>query len=336
MAKEAIVAADPKKKRLRSQILVIVILAAVYVICHFLTGGRLLSAANLKSLLLQIAYPMMLSTGMVFIFAGGMIDLSIGSQMILAANVGAILVENVILKKLDGPGATALGYVALICGTIVVMVICESLSASCSVFLGIPAWVAGLGCALVFEAAAVLIVGKATSGTAVMYLRHCNFLGTFPWMFILAILVVIVAWFVFNRTTLGFNLRAIGGGGEVAEAMGINRKKTIMGAAVVGAVIIGIAAISQISYQTRYTDSSGMGSLATIFKALGIVLISGSFARIFNDIVGCVVGSFIIGGLFNVLTLFGIPSGTGQDVAQGAIVLLCGILSAIGFKGVQK
>ena len=41
MAKEAIVAADPKKKRLRSQILVIVILAAVYVICHFLTGGRL-------------------------------------------------------------------------------------------------------------------------------------------------------------------------------------------------------------------------------------------------------------------------------------------------------
>lgn len=336
MAKETIVTADPKKKRLQRQILVIAVIAAVYVVSHFLTGGRLLSAANLKALLLQIAYPMMLSTGMVFIFSGGMIDLSIGSQMILAANIGAILVENVVLEKFTGTTGTVLGYFALICGTVLVMVLCESLSASCSVFLGIPAWVAGLGCALIFEAAAVMIVGKATSGTAVVYLRHCNFLGTFPWMFILAIAVVIIAWFIFNRTVLGFNLRAIGGNAEVAGAMGINRKKTIMTAAVVGAVIIGIAAVAQESYQTRYTVSSGMNSLATMFKGLGIILISGSFARIFNDIIGCVVGSFIIGGLFNTMTLFGIPSGTGQDIAQGVIVLLCGILSAIGFKGVQK
>lgn len=336
MARENNVAADPKRKRLQRQILVIVIIAAVYIISHFLTGRRLLSPANLKSLLLQIAYPMMLSTGMTFIFCSGMVDLSIGAQIILSANIGAILVENVILKHFSGIAGTVLGYIALIGGTIIVMVLCESLCAYCSVFLNIPAWVAGLGLALVFEAIAVLIVGKATSGTAVLYMRHCNFLGTYPWMFILAILVVVIAWFIFNRTPLGFNLRAIGGNGEVAEVMGINRRKTIMTAAVVGAVIIGIAAVAQISYQTRYTVCSGMNSLGTMFKGLGIILISGSFARIFNDIIGCVVGSFIIGGLFNTLTLFGIPSGTGQDVAQGLIVLLCGILSAIGYKGVQK
>lgn len=336
MAKEATAPADPKKKRMQRQILVICTVVVVYVICHFLTGRRLLSAANLRSLLLQIAYPMMLSSGMVFIFSGGRIDLSLGAQMILAANIGAILVENIVLKNMTGAAGTAVGYVALIGGTVCMMILSESLTASCSVFLGIPAWVSGLGAALVFEACGVLIVGKATNGTAVMYLRNCNFLGTFPWMFILAILVVVCAWFIFNRTTLGFNLRAVGGNADVAEAMGINRKKTIMTAAIIGAAIIGIAAVAQLSYQTRYTVSSGMGSMSQLFRALAIILVSGSFARIFNDIIGCVVGSFIIGGLFNTLTLFGVPSGTGQDIALGIIVLVCGILSSIGFKGVQK
>ena len=276
---------DPKKRRLYNQILIIAIVAAAFVVCHFITGGRLLTPNNLRTILTQVTYPMIVALGMMFIFTGGMIDLSIGAQIILAANIGAVLVEDF-----------GLGYPGLIIGTVIAMIVCELLSASCSVFLGIPSWVAGLGAALVFEAIATIYINNRakTAGAAVVYLEHCQGLGTFPTIFIIAIAVFVAAWFIFNRTKLGFNLRAIGGGGEVAEAMGINRKKTIMLAALVGAVIIAIGAITQISYTGRFTPSSGMGSLNGIFKSLAVILIAGSFSRIFNDAVGCVIGAFIV------------------------------------------
>ena len=319
--------ADPKKKRLQMQILVIVLVVAAFVICHFVTGGRLLMPNNIKAILTQVTYPMIVAMGMIFIFSGGLIDLSIGAQIILAANVGAVLVEDF-----------GLGYPGLIIGTVVAMVICAVLSACCPVFLGMPSWVSGLGAALVFEAIATIYVGNRakTAGAAVVYLKHNQALGTFPTMFIIAIIIAIVAWFVFNRTKLGFNLRAIGGGGEVAEAMGISRKKTIILSVLVGAILIAVGAIVQISYTGRFTTSSGMGSLSGIFKPLAIVMLSGSFSRIFNDVIGCVIGSFIVAGLFNVLTLMGVPSGTGQDVCLGLVVLVCGIFSSLGYKGVQK
>ena len=327
MASQKTLSVDPKKKRLQSQITIIAIVVLVYIICHFITGGRLLTPNYIRNILTQVTYPMMVALGMMFIFTSGMIDLSIGAQAILAANVGAVLVEDF-----------GLGYPGLIIGTLVTMVICELLSASCSVFLGIPSWVAGLGAALVFEAIASIYVGNRakTAGAAIVYLKHCQALGSFPTIFIIAVLVFIAAWFIFNRTELGFNLRAIGGGGEVAEAMGINRKKTILLSAVVGALIIGVGAITQLSYTGRFTPSSGMGSLSGIFKSLAVILISGSFSRYFNDAVGCVVGAFIVAGLFNVLTLVGVPSGTGQDVCLGAVVLVCGILSSLKTKGVVK
>ncbi len=197
---------------------------------------------------------------------------------------------------------------------------------------------AGLGCALVFEALGVLLVGSYADslGTAIVQLKECKTLGSFPVIFIIAVVVAIIAYFIFNRTRFGFNLRAIGGGGEVAEAMGINRKKTIIMAAVIGAVIIAIGGITQLSYTGRFTPTSGMGSLSGIFKSLAVVLIAGSFSRIFNDVVGCAIGAFIVAALFNVLTLLGVPSGTGQDICLGIVVMLCGILSALHYKGVQK
>lgn len=327
MSKQKSLNADPKKKRLQSQILIIVIIIAAFVVCHFITGGRLLAPNNLRTLLTQVTYPMIVALGMMFIFTGGMIDLSIGAQAILAGNIGAILVEDF-----------GLGYPGLIIGVVAGMIVCELLSASCSVFLGIPSWVAGLGAALVFEAIATIYVGNRakTAGAAVVYLKHCQALGTFPTIFIIAIAVFVVAWFIFNRTQLGFNLRAIGGGGEVAEAMGINRTKTIMLSALVGAVIISVGVITQLSYTGRFTTSAGMGSLSGIFKSLAVILIAGSFSRIFNDAVGCVIGAFIVAGLFNVLTLVGVPSGTGQDICLGMVVLVCGILSSLKYKGVMK
>lgn len=321
------VSADLKKKRLRDQILIIAVIAFIFIVCHFITGGRLLKANNIRAILTQVSYPLMVGLGMMFIFSTGIIDLSIGAQAILAGSTGAIAVE-----------IWGMGYPGLIIGTIVVLIACELLCTSCSLFMGIPSWVAGLGCALIYEAAGMILVEfeSKSLGTAIIYLKHCNALGQFPVNFIIAVIVFITAYFIFNHTVFGFNLRALGGGGEVAEAMGINRKKTVLLSAVTGASIIAVGAIVQLSYTGRFTPTSGMGSLSGIFKSLAVILIAGSFSRIFNDAVGCLVGAFIVAGLFNVLTLMGVPAGSGQDICLGIVVMLCGILASLRYKGVMK
>ena len=55
---------------------------------------------------------MIVALGMMFIFTGGMIDLSIGAQAILAGNVAAVLVEDF-----------GLGYAGLIIGAIVAVLL---------------------------------------------------------------------------------------------------------------------------------------------------------------------------------------------------------------------
>lgn len=325
--KTKVLGADQKRKRWQGQIVIVGILVLVCIICHFATGGKLLSPTNLKVLSIQWTYPLLIGLGMMFIFSGGMVDLSIGAQAILAGNIGAAFVEGF-----------GLGYPGLIIGCIGGVIICEMISASCSVFLGIPSWVAGLGGALVFEAIATIICGFWASkhGAATIYLENCRVLGSFPWIIIIAVVVFIVAYFLFNRSRLGLNLQAVGSAPEVSEAMGINRRKTIMVAALIGAVIIGIGTTTQLSYTGRYTAMSGMGSLAGIFKSLAAILTGQSFGKYFSNPVGVLVGSFIVTVLFNILTLFGVPSGTYQEMTLGAVVILCGILASWKVKGVVK
>ena len=76
MSKEKTLSVDPKKKRLQTQILVIAIVVAAFVVCHFITGGRLLAPNNLRTILTQVTYPMIVALGMMFIFTGGMIEVT--------------------------------------------------------------------------------------------------------------------------------------------------------------------------------------------------------------------------------------------------------------------
>ncbi len=325
--KAKVLGADQKRKRLQGQLIIVGVIIVICVICHFCTGGKLLSPVNLKVLSIQWTYPLLIGLGMMFIFSGGMVDLSIGAQAILAGNIGAIFVEDF-----------GLGYPGLILGCIGGVILCEMVSASCSVFFGIPSWVAGLGSALVFEAIATIICSarSGATGSAVVYLKNCRVLGTFPWIILIAAIVFAVAYFLFNRSKLGLNLQAVGSAPEVSEAMGINRRKTIIIAALVGAVIVGIGTTTQLSYTGRYTAMSGMGSLAGIFKSLAAILTGQSFGKYFSNPVGVLVGSFIVTVLFNILTLFGVPSGTYQEMTLGAVVILCGILASWKIKGVVK
>ena len=311
----------------KSQIIFLCVIMAILIICNIVTAGKFLHSGNIKIVLAHSVFYTFVSWGMIFVFTPGIVDLSIGANVILAANIGAVCAMDL-----------GMGYAGLIILTIASAVILEFLSVACSVQLKIPSWVSGLGMALVYEAILNIYAGNRakTAGSNVITLKEYRVIGNVPVMLILLIIGFIAVYILFNRTTIGFNITAVGGNAGVASAMGINRKKTILIGALIGGTFIGVGALIQESYVGKFYGQTGLASLSSIFRSLAILLLGQSFATIFTMPVGILICSILVLGLFNFLTMIGVPSGTGQEMCLGALVILCGIISHLKEKGVVK
>lgn len=324
------VKAEPGSKlnsKRKSQIIFLCAIAAILIVCDLITKGRFIQAGNIRIILAHSVFYAFVSWGMIFIFTTGITDLSIGATVILAANIGAVCAMDL-----------GMGYAGLIIMTIVSAAILELISVACSVQLKIPSWISGLGMALIYEAVLSLYANNRakTAGSNVIALNDYRAIGNVPVMLILFIIGFIVVYFLFNRTTIGFNITAVGGNQGVASAMGINKKRTILIGALIGGVIIGVGALIQESYVGKFYSQTGLSSLSSIFRSLAILLLGQSFASIFSMPVGVMICSILVLGLFNFLTMIGVPSGTGQEMCLGALVILCGVISHWKDKGVVK
>ena len=132
------------------------------------------------------------------------------------------------------------------------------------------------------------------------------------------------------------NIRALGCNAGVAGAMGVKKDKSLLIGTLIGGLFIGVAAMCYISFNGHLTAVTGMNSVSQIFKSLAVFLLATSFESIIGVPAGVLFGSLLIAGLFNCLTLLGVPSGTGQDILLGVIVILCGVISKLNYKGVSK
>jgi ribose transport system permease protein len=306
--------------------LVAAVLLAVFFLLNIVTGGALITANNLRTIFVHSIFHALTAWGLCFIFTTGLCDLSIGAIVLLAANVGGQLGENL-----------GLGYPGMVIGSVAVAIICEHLCTRCSIQLGIPSWVSGLGCALIFEAILSIWANAiAGAGRQLPHIKVYRAFGKFPVMMSVWVAGLAAAYLIYNYTDIGLNLRAVGANENVATAMGIKKRQTIYVATLVGAVFVGIAATVQISYSGFLSAKTGLGSLSSIFKGLATLLLANSFEDTFSMPVGIAIGAIVVMGIFNVLTVMGVPSGTGQEMCLGAIVILCGALSHLHYKGVVK
>ncbi|MCD7806522.1 MAG: ABC transporter permease [Lachnospiraceae bacterium] len=315
------------QSRLFKQILVIGFLALFFIISNAIVGGKILTWVNIRSILMTSVFSIIVAVGLTFNNAAGVVDLSVGASIILACSFSSIVVQDF-----------NFGYAGLIIVSLVVCILCEIITYSLIVFLKLPAWIAGLCMAMIYEAiATVFMLGRVeTSGTSIIYLKVCRALGRFPGIFVVAAVVLVIGYFLYNKTSFSMNIRAMGSNSAVSEAVGIGRIKTMFTAALLAGCMFGIAAVVQLSYVGQITPQNGLGSLSTIFKPLATTLLAGSFSRIFNRMIGVALSAIFIASLFNVLTMLGVPSGTGQEITLGLSVILCGALSNMGNQKVVK
>lgn len=157
-------------------------------------------------------------------------------------------------------------------------------------------------------------------------------IGKFPTIILWAVAAVIIVWFIWNKTTFGKNLYAVGGNPEAASVSGISVFLVTVGAFVLAGILYGFG--SWLECIRMVGSGSAAYGQGWEMDAIAACVVGGiSFTGGIGKISGVVVGVFIFTALTYSLTILGIDTNL-QFVFSGIIILVAVTLDCL--KYVQK
>lgn len=154
----------------------------------------------------------------------------------------------------------------------------------------------------------------------------------FPTIILWALAAVIIVWFIWNKTTFGKNLYAVGGNAEAAAVSGISVFRVTVGAFIMAGILYGFG--SWLECARMFGSGSAAYGQGWEMDAIAACVVGGvSFTGGIGKISGVVVGVFIFTALTYSLTILGIDTNL-QFVFSGIIILVAVTLDCL--KYVQK
>ena len=135
--------------------------------------------------------------------------------------------------------------------------------------------------------------------------------------FVLAVVIIVIAWYVLSRTATGLRVRAVGLSPRGARFAGIKVERTLLRVALVSGAVAGVAGVSEVAgIQFRLTEgvSPGFGYTGVVVAMLGGLTMPGVL------LAGLLLGDLSVGASSAVRSLQ-IPSQVG-DVVQGTLLLV--------------
>jgi ABC-type uncharacterized transport system permease subunit len=140
--------------------------------------------------------------------------------------------------------------------------------------------------------------------------------------FAVALVVVVVEWFLLARTTLGLRMRAVGFNREAAQFAGINIDSTVLIAALISGGVAGLAGVGEVAgihFHLIEAISSGLGYTGIIVATLGGL-----------NPLGVVPAALFIGlidtGAQSVSRALGVPVYLGEVVQATLLLVTLGML----------
>lgn len=154
----------------------------------------------------------------------------------------------------------------------------------------------------------------------------------FPTIILWAVAAIVIVWFIWNKTTFGKNLYAVGGNPEAAAVSGISVFAVTVGAFVLAGILYGFGSCLECARMV----GSGSAAYGQGWEtdAIAACVVGGvSFTGGIGKISGVVVGVLIFTALTYSLTILGIDTNL-QFVFSGIIILVAVTLDCL--KYVQK
>lgn len=313
------------KRKLIFPVVFVSAVAVIAIIFNIITSGRFLQISTLTIIAKNSVYPSFIAWGLCFLFACGYTDMSVGGVVVLGSFASCAF-------------GNMFGYPGVVLGGLIVGALLIFLNFNIFAFTKIPSWIAGISLAMVYEAIAVFLKVSKTTKPYIDTSLNDSFriLGKMPWCLIFLAVGLAAVYLVYNRTTIGINIRAIGGNTDVAVKLGINVRNTLLLVGVIVGALIGTASFLQESYAGRTSVKSGLTSMFMLFQPLAIYLLADIMRKRINIIIGVPICAFIVYAVFNLLALLGVPSGTLQEAFLGAFLIAFGVIGQRGNKGVVK
>ncbi len=154
----------------------------------------------------------------------------------------------------------------------------------------------------------------------------------FPTIILWALAAIVIVWFIWNKTTFGKNLYAVGGNPEAASVSGISVFRVTVGAFIMAGILYGFG--SWLECARMVGSGSAAYGQGWEMDAIAACVVGGvSFTGGIGKISGVVVGVFIFTALTYSLTILGIDTNL-QFVFSGIIILVAVTLDCL--KYVQK
>lgn len=325
---------------------ILVFFIVCIILAPLLNKGTLLSFPNILTILEQSSTRMFYALGVAGLILLAGTDLSVGRMVALGSVITGLLLhpgKNIVtFWGIDPWDFTALpmgGRVFIALG--ISIALCVLFSSFAGVFTArfkIHPFISTLSTQLIIYG----LLFNGTSGTPVGSIdaRIKDILGgrwvlgmlngeliTFPKLIIPAVIAVIVAWFIWNKTIFGKNMYAVGGNSEAASVSGISVFKVTMGVFIMAGIFYGFGAFFE-AFRANASAGTGQGYE---LDAIAACVVGGiSFNGGIGKIGGAVVGVIIFTGLTYCLTFLSIDTNL-QFVFKGLIIIAAVALDSVKY-----
>ncbi len=293
-------------------------------------SGQFFTPNNIVDLISAMVVPGVFAIGEFMVIVSGGFDVSFPAL----ASLSAYATTKVLLDVNWEGGVWLPILIALAIGAV--------LGAFNGLFIGyfeLPAMIVTLGSSNVFKGfmqgtlsskqLAVIPQGMRSFGTSALFVAKNSESGLtsrMPTTFLALVAVLVLAYFILNKTMFGRGIYAIGGNPVSAHRAGFNVKRTRFLMFVFVGMISALAGLCRVCMMQQMHPTNMLGMEMNIIAGVvlgGTAIVGGS-----GTLFGCMLGTALIVVVENSMILIGIPT-VWKDVFVGALIIAGTGLSAM-------
>ena len=291
--------------------------------------------SNVTTILTQSATKIIYACGVAGIIVLGGTDLALGREVGLAAVIAASLLQAADYSQrifsLDTVPALPLIVPLLL--VMVILAVISGLHGFVVAHWGVAPFIASLGIQLVSYGLCLqyfngVCNSNPVSGFDKFFSKFCQ--GTIrigglslSYLMFYAMAVVAIMWIIWNRTTLGKNMFAIGGNREAAKVCGVNVKRTMIIVYVIAGILYAFGGVLEAGRTGSANSTMGTDYAMDAIAAcvVGGISMKGGIGTLPGVVVGVIIFQIISYGLIYV----GVSPDL-QYVVKGMIIIVAVVL----------
>lgn len=309
----------------------IYVVLVVLIVAITVWDPRFLAVTTLRDILLQSSTRAIIALGAAFVLITGGVDLSAGRVVGLTAVISASMLQIQDYPRRFFPDMPDLPIWLPVLIAIVAGLVVGLLNGLIVAKFSVPPFIATLGTmVIVYGANSIYFDLKPNESQPIGGLRHdfTSYLGTgaigsgpysLPYIVLIALLIAIICWVIFNKTRLGKNMYAIGGNVQAATVSGINVARNLVFIYAIAGALYGIAGVLEAARTGGATNN--YGNMYELDAIAACVVGGVSTAGGIGTVPGILAGVLIFGVINYGLTFIGVNP-YWQLIIKGLIIVV--------------